>query len=226
MAYYRLRSGAPAPSQSYKKRRTAGPASTQQQLALLKRKVNQLKPETKCTFVSGAMSNVASAVGNISYLTQIAQGVTKQTRLGDQIRLTRIQFRIQCIDSQTNATGNLVSRIMIVKDKSATGVIPTIAGASNSVLTAASTLAMQLPNTLDRFVILKDMTYNGNQVVNGDIPGEFWFDMKCNTVLDYLDTGAAIGSAGSNSLFVIVVTDNTAATSDWNYVANLYFTDV
>jgi len=226
MAYYRLRSGAPAPSQSYKKRRTASTQSTQQQLALLKRKVNQLKPETKCTYVSGQLANVATGVGSISYLSQIAQGVTKQARLGDQIRLTRIQFRIQCIDSQSNATGNLVSRIMIVKDKSATGVIPSIAGASNSVLTAASTLSMQLPNTLDRFVVLKDMTYNGNQVVNGDIQGEFWFDMKCNTVMDYLDTGAAIGSAGSNSLFVIVVTDNTAATSDWNYVANLYFTDV
>lgn len=225
MAYYRLRSGAPAPSQSYKKRRTAAP-STQQQLALLKRKVNQLKPETKCTYVSGQLANVASGTGSISYLSQIAQGVTKQSRLGDQIRLTRVQFRIQCIDSQTNVSGNLVSRIMIVKDKSATGVIPTIAGASNSILTAASTLAMQLPNTLDRFVVLKDMTYNGNQIVNGDIPGEFWFDMKCNTVMDYLDTGAAIGSAGSNSLFVVVVTDNTAATSDWNYVANLYFTDV
>lgn len=226
MAYYRLRSGAPPPGQSYKKRRTESTQSTQQQLALLKRKVNQLKPETKCCAVTGQLPNVAPGTGNIQYLSNIAQGVTKSTRLGDQIRLERIQFRIQCIDSVTSAPGNFCNRILIVRDKSATGVSPVVSGTAASILTGAVSLSMPNPGTLDRFVVMKDYTYNSNSVVAGDIPGMFWFDMKCNLVLDYIDTSAAIGSAGSNALFVVVVTDSTSATSDWNYAANLYYTDV
>jgi len=226
MAYYRLRSGAPPPGPSYKKRRTASTQSTQQQLALLKRKVNQLKPETKCCSVTGQLANVATGTGNIQYFSNIAQGVTKQTRLGDQIRLERVQFRIQAIDSTTDAASNFCNRILIVRDKAATGVLPTVSGTVNSVLTSAVSLAQPNPGTLDRFVVLKDITYNTEQVLEGTIPGTFWFDMKCNLVLDYLDTSAAIGSAGSNALFVIVITDSTAATQDWNYTCNLYYTDV
>jgi len=214
------------PSYTPNKRYKAATASTQKQLAQLKRKVNQLKPEVKCTFITGQNANVAQSVGNIQYLSGIAQGVTKQSRLGDQIRLTRMQFRIQAVDVLESSVGNFTNRILIVRDKAATGVIPTIAGASNSILTSASPLAQQLPNTLDRYVIVKDFTYNGSQVIQGTLPGQFWFDMKCNIVLDYLDTGSAIGSAGSNSFFVVVLTDATAATQDWNFVANLYFTDV
>jgi len=208
----------------YKKRRTA--ASTEKELAILKRKVNALKPEVKCCAVTGNMTNVSSAVGRVEYISQIAQGVTKSTRLGDQIRLTRLQLRIQATDSQSAASGNFCCRILLVKDKAATGVLPVLNGAANAVMTNTTTLAMPNPSTLDRFTILKDVTYNGNQIVNGTISGEYYFDMKFNTPMDYLDTGSTISSAGSNSLFLIVVTDYTAATSDWYYAANFYFTDV
>lgn len=226
MSYYRLRSGAPAPSYAYKKRRTAGASTTQQQLTQLKRKVAALKPEVKCAETNGQLANVVGATGAISYMSGIAQGVTKQTRLGDQIRLTRIQFRIQCVDALSAASGNFVNRILVVRDKAATGVIPTISGAMASVLTAGDTLTMPNPSSLDRFTILKDWTYNGNQLTLGNISGEFWCDMKMNHVMDYLDAGATITSAGSNSLFVIVVTDATASTQDFNFIANLYFTDI
>lgn len=225
MAFYRLRSGAPAPGPMYKKRRT-GPASTQQQLSQLKRKVAALKPETKVAYVTGQNANVAATVGNIQYLSTIGQGVTKRERLGDQIRLTRIQFRIQAVDVLESAVGNFTNRILLVRDKAATGVIPTIAGAASSILTGATPLGQPLPNTMDRFVILKDFVYNGSQIIQGTLPGQFYCDMKMNVVMDYLDTGSAIGSAGSNALFVVVLTDATAATQDWNFTCNLSFTDV
>jgi len=85
---------------------------------------------------------------------------------------------------------------------------------------------MPLPGTLDRYTILKDITFNSNQVTAGDIPGQFWFDMKCNFLMDYLDGAATITSAGSGALYVIVVNDTTVGIQDYNYLANLYFTDV
>lgn len=224
--FYRLRSGAPAPGPSYKKRRTFAPSTTTQQLAQLKRKVNALKPETKCAAVTGSLPNVVPAVGAIAYISSIAQGVTKQTRLGDQIRLNRLQFRIQAVDTQSNAGGNFCFRIMLVRDKAATGAAPSISGAVTSVLTNGTSLAMQNPAILDRFTVIKDWSYNGNQLSAGDIIGTYWCDMKMNHLLDYVDATASTTGAGSNSLYVIVVHDATASTSDFNFSANLYFTDV
>jgi len=225
MAYYRLRSGAPAPGYAYKKRRTAGSSSTQQQLALLKRKVNQLKPEVKCWSMTGQHANVATAVGDIQLISTITQGVTKSARLGDQIRLTRLQFRIQFIDTLLSTARNFGNRIIIVRDKAATGAVPSISGTASSVLTSAVSLAQQLPATLDRYVILKDYTYNTQQLIDGTINGHFYFDMKMNVVLDYLGADGSQASAGANALYCIVLTDATTASQDWNFSANLYFTD-
>jgi len=224
MVYYTKRVF--APSYSRNKRFKASSTSTQKQLALLKRKVNALKPETKCAVVTGQHANVGNGAGDIQYISAIAQGVTKQTRLGDSIRLTRLHHKIQAVDVLTESGGNFKSRVLVVRDNAATGAIPTIAGTATSIMTNFTPLAMQNPATLDRFTIMYDRTYNGLQVTLGAISGEWEIDSKMNLVLDYVDTGATVSSAGKNSLYSIVLTSATTSTQDWNYASSLYFTDV
>lgn len=223
MAFYRLRSGAPAPSYSYKKRRTTGSSSTQQQLALLKRKVNALKPEVKIAAATGTFTNVAQAVGAIDYLTQIGQGVTKTGRLGDQIRLIRVQFRIQ--GTSPVATAGIINRIMIVKDTQAVAGTPSITGGVTSIFNNGVPLTMQTAGNMDRFQVLKDYSYSAVAASNGNNMGCFNFDMKCNILTDFTSTGATAASSGKNALYVVVLTDDGTSVQDWAYQANLYFTD-
>lgn len=207
-----------------KRSKKSASSSTSNQLRLLKRKVNALKPETKIALATGTFTNVVTAVGAISYLLQVAQGVTKSTRLGDQIRVKRIQFRM--LGTSAVTTVGVCNRIFLVRDYASIGGSFSITGGITSFLNVATSLGQVVAQNVDRFKVIKDVTYAPLQQTSGTISGEILWDIPMDLLVDFTSTGATSSDSGKNALYIVVVTDDTAGTQDWSYSANIHYTDV
>jgi len=222
-APFRRYGGSVSNSSRPAKRYKASP-SDHSKLVRLQRTVNLLKPEVKCAQFTGSFANVVGGTGAIDYLSQVAQGVTKGARLGDQIRVTRLQIRIQ--GTAPVANSSVVNRIIIVRDKSQVGGTPSISGGVTSIFSSGNSTALQLPNNMDRFQIMKDVMYSPNEQVLGNKSGEYAFDMKLNLLTDFISTGASVANSSKNAMYIIVLTDDTTNVQDWAWTVNLHFTDV
>lgn len=216
--------GSSGPYNSRPIKRSKVSSSDHTKLVRLQRTVNSLKPEVKCAQFTGSFANVVGGTGAIDYLSQVAQGVTKGARLGDQIRVTRLQMRIQ--GTAPVANSSVVNRIIIVRDKSQVGGTPSISGGVTSIFSSGNSTALQLPNNMDRFVVMKDLYYGPNEQVLGNKSGEFYIDMKLNLVTDYISTGSTAANSSKNAMYIIVLTDDTTNVQDWTWTVNLHFTDV
>jgi len=146
-----------------KRFRVHAPKTVAAKITRLQRQVALLKPEVKWFYSTVSVSNVTQAGGNITYVSDVVQGTTDNTRVGDSIRPVSIQLRGTC-----EPTGSTDFRIMIVKDTDSNGVIPTIAGTAESIFIdfiARTTYKNSL--TAKRFSVIYDRYYSANTITYG-----------------------------------------------------------
>lgn len=168
---------------------------------------------------------------SIVCLSQLAQGLTDKTRIGNSLLAKSIQWRIRIIQNldQGGTYGPPFGsiRMLLFIDKLQGGTAPTLAQIMEST---ANNLSMANKNYTDRFTILKDKVYSTtlNYAIPATTPAQSVIDFKGFKRLDfhmrYLGTGASASDNGPNALYLMCWPQHSLGTS-FTFYTRLNFTD-
>ena len=218
-------------SPSVAKRQFLGPAkagsnSNAAKLQRLQRVVSALKPETKVFTSLVTFSAVPVATGSISYLSGVATGSTNITRIGKKIRLSKIRLQLRTGTPMNTAWDDQMS-FYLVKDKRSNGVVPTNAGANDSIFSSANPLtAVVNPTNMDRFSIIWAANTSGLKQSQG-IEGFNNFNMiRANDVVTYQDDTAAQAGADMNAYYFVILSSDAGVGAEYYLTCSFEFTDV
>jgi len=141
--------------------------------------------------------------GFILPLTQVAQGVDYINRLGDSIKLQRIDVRYRI--SQSSVATRTFTRVIIFRDLDGYGTLPTV----SDVLESVDVLSMPKYLNKDRFSILHDefscLSNNGGSAEVAD------FSIPHEGHVKYLGTTAAAASNGKGSVYMLIISNEAGA---------------
>lgn len=172
--------------------------------------------EYKTHDVTASAQNITNS-GTILYLTGIDVGDTDETRDGNTIKITRFQGRAK-VTQHASATTTTV-RIIVFRDRSTSGVVPTIA----QVLKSASPLS---PLNLDyrkRFQILNDKMFTFDSAKQKIRPMK-WFKKMQNQVV-YSGSGTSTTTSMSNGLYLLYISDEGTNYPTISYDFRMRFLD-
>lgn len=190
----------------------------------LQRQVALLKPEVKEIFTTASTSNVTQAAGLVQYVSDVIQGTAESNRIGDTIRCTEIEVR-GFISDTANVT---TARLMLVKDNDSNGVIPSISGTAQSILTSFSARQTYPANqTSKRFTIIYNEVWNGVNATLGTGNGGMIQSgpIMLRGVSTFSSSAGTNADAGKNQYYLVLLVDG-ADTADINAVVRLRYTDV
>ncbi len=178
------------------------------------RKLINIETKVLETSNSGAIDNA----GTISTLSSIAQGLDYTNRVGDSIKLQRIEIRLRAtIGSGTKS----FLRVMLVRDLDGYGTKPAV----TDILQSADVLSPKKYLNQDRFAVLYDeLEFLSSVSETGSLSV---IDMPHGGHIKYLGTTAADASNGKGSIYLLWLSNEAAganAVNVWFY-SRLYFTD-
>lgn len=171
--------------------------------------------ETKIAEATGSAAIDTS--GTVSSLSLIAQGLDYQNRIGDSIKLQRIEFRLRWQVGTGVAT---YVRTLLVRDLDNYGTKPTL----GDVLQTVSILSPKDYLNADRFSILYDELGTLNQ---SDTNSVSTFEMAHEGHIKYLGTTAADASNGKGSLYLMFLSNEAAGANAPTVTLHtrIYYTD-
>jgi hypothetical protein len=172
--------------------------------------------ETKISESTG--SAAIDTTSTTSTLSSIAQGLDYTNRIGDSIKLQKIEFKVRWTVGTGVAT---FCRVLLVRDLDGYGTKPTM----SLVLNTLSVLSPENYLNKDRFSILYDELECLNQVSTPN--SVTTFDMAHEGHIKYLGTTAADASNGKGSLYLMFLTNEAAgaAAPTITYHSRIYYTD-
>lgn len=165
-------------------------------------------PEKKYQDVD--LDAVAIAAGgvflNTDSFVKIAQGTTKNTRIGNKISVCDWNVHgVIILPASATATAETV-RIIIGIDKQANGAVPNV----TDILEVAEYDSFRAMDFVDRFTILKDKWITLNPQVAAAAAGQQnrtlkWRKKNMKLPIHYSSTAGAITELRSNSLFILCI---------------------
>jgi hypothetical protein len=159
--------------------------------------------------------------GLITCLSQTAQGLDLNNRIGDSIRLQHISFRAD-VTTESSALWAAV-RVVIFRDNAQSGIAPTAANVLAATGSIHITDAMFNSLNLSRFSILHDEVLSVSNVANTQ---DFvFYDAPHNGHIRYLGTTAASASNGLGSLYVLLCSDRIATLPTVTWTSRIVYTD-
>lgn len=177
--------------------------------------------------ISSSSISGPGSTGALVLMPLIAQGLDDGQRIGDSVRIKKIELR-QFLSQSTAATAGDLFRTLIVYDKQANGAAPTFAQVITDN-TAGGYLAIGTPNNVyispggmgtSRFKILYDKLNVFDQQValagtTSQISRENHIVLnKLNLPINYSGTGSTVASIASGSVYILTVgVNNTNVTS-------------
>jgi len=159
--------------------------------------------ETKLLTTTGNSSSLMDTSGFVIELSNLAQGLDYTNRVGDSIKMQRIDIRYRI--SQASAATRTFCRVIVFRDLDGYGVKPAV----TDVLESASELSMPKYLNKDRFSILHDefsclsIAGAAAEVADFSIPHEGH--------IKYLGTTAASASNGKGSLYMLIISNESGA---------------
>jgi len=224
MQYSRYRPG--VSTRPLLKRMPASSKGLKAQVADLRRRVTRHQPELKSYQLAASFTNVVSGSGAIIYLSPIAQGTDVDDRIGDKVHMHSIAVKFKVTGGLDSTAGSLgLVGVYLIKDLQSNGVVPTVAGTSQSIFVNPGPVqAMINPTTKDRFKLIRSYvygsyaTYSGNQLPLGQ------FASKANHIMTYHDSTTAQTGAGKNAYYLVCLTDSNDTTDLATY-SEIRFTD-
>jgi len=192
-------------------------------ISRLQRQVALLKPEVKYFVTSQSINNVTQAAGAIAYVSDIQQGTSDNTRIGDSVR--GVSFRVRGTGEPTGSTD---FRFLVIQDMDSNGVVPVISGTAESIFydfTARACMVQSL--TANRYKVLWERYYNASSIVYGDSNGGYIDTgyIKLSKPITFRANAGNNTDAGKNALYVVILVDD-ADTMDFNFRTELKYTDV
>lgn len=182
-----------------------------------------------------------TTAGLVLCLNAIATGATQITRVGGQIHMTSLQWRLGLLSSSAILTG-IGYRFIIVMDRQANGTTPTVAADPTGAGTPAVLNNLVISDALDapyqwetskRFKILHDERGVINPISLSGVAGTAVIPVqkllqgkvKLNHNVKYDNTSANTLNINTNSLYSILISDvATSLSAEGGY--RLYFKDL
>lgn len=171
--------------------------------------------ETKVAEATG--TSAISTTGAVTSISLIVQGLDYNNRVGDSIKLQRVEFRTRW----TVGTGTgTFCRTLLVRDLDNYGTKPAI----SDVLQAVSVLSPKNYLNSDRFSILYDELGTLNQ---SDTNSVSVFESPHEGHIKYLGTTAADASSGKGAMYLMFLSNEAAGVTSPTVVlhSRLYYTD-
>lgn len=153
----------------------------------------------------------------LALLNGVATGDDFNSRDGRQILLKSIYFQCEVHPYGNTMSNGDVVRVMIIQDSQPNGAIFTTADMFSTTSATYSSVAVNNLNNRSRFKVLMDkkIALDGAvyaaSVLTGGNPSTRQFKrfIKCNIITQYSGTGATIASISTNSLYLLVMSDNS-----------------
>lgn len=183
--------------------------------------------ETKALDFQAGIGAAYGTTAIFQDLTAIGQGATSITRLGDQIKLKKIDFRMYFTQQGAGSVAENVTRILIFQWRPDNGTAPVVADLLD--LGPGGTTNVWSQHNFDNralFKVLKDITF----VSNGSIANEndlhsFVFTVDCDKLpkVNY-DFGV---NTGDHHVYMMILASNAASVNNSLYTSNnrVYFKD-
>jgi len=175
--------------------------------------------ETK--FFETTVSTTVDSSGALTCCNLIAQGTDYTNRVGDSIKLQKIEFNGHYHIS-TNATTSVGTklRLILLRDLQQDGTAPTV----TEVLQTASEVATYNYLRRERFSILSDQLIALNQLA-GNANGVFKLTIPHEGHVKFLGTSSAAGSMGYGSIYLLAISSEATQVPTIYVKTYLYFTD-
>jgi len=165
-----------------------------------------------------AAQTTFSNVGTIVPISEIAQGLDYNTRVGDSIKIQKIIVNVRLL--MAAAATQTFARVVMFRDLQNTGTAPTVANLLQTTDTCSPV------NFLfhDRFTILWDELVP--LCISGDQNAVLRFDRPHGGHVKYLGITAAAASDGQGSIYLLFISNETAANvPSYSFISHVYFTD-
>jgi len=183
-----------------------------------------------------------AAANAVIFLNGINQDNTIAGRLGSKVRMHSVYVRASMVQQLPPQAGGTVTgdttRMMLVHDKNPNGAAPTLAAAAGAILVEATGESQLAPGTRNRFKIVRDWLYNGNQMTNaaGNVCAGTCANTVCikdhiklrpeQQIVVYGGTDATIGAIQTGGLFLCFMNGAAAAAASScviNYTVRIRF---
>lgn len=176
----------------------------------LKASIKRINREEELKFIDTFQNAAVTTTATITSLVPCIQGFNDQTRIGNQISVTSIQWRGRISNAGAATTAN-VFRLIIGWDRQPNAANPTSALLMENGVISPLVISPYNRDTSDRFTILVDKRYNVTaqnavQTINNTIFSGY---KKLNRIVKYNDTnGGTVADIISNNLFAWMVSND------------------
>lgn len=147
------------------------------------------------------------STGLVASMTNIDQGTSENSRIGNSVFIKSIDLRIHVKGNQTSTVNDQCVRVLVVKDKLNTGTVPTLANVletTGSSLSVISPYSLNNKNDMKRFQILKDKLVNVSKYTQ-DGSELFRFKLYPNCPVRYTSTTGT--DEGPNQIYLMVISN-------------------
>lgn len=178
--------------------------------------------ETKFMDTVQTSTNIGTT-GTLFPVSEIAQGLTSQTRIGDSLRIQHVEVRgrINC----NPAAANSLVRLLVLRDLDGAGTPPATSDVAELTGTVSAPLSPYKYRNLQRFTILYDELVEVQGTVQGMAGMPFTFESSHQGHILYLGTTAASASDGKGTVYVMCVSDEGTNTPSLAFYSRITFTD-
>ncbi len=162
--------------------------------------------------------------GALTCVSQLAQGTTMNTRVGNSVKVQRLEIlgRVACNSSVTTYS---VLRIMVIRDMEGQGTAPVGSDVLESVGTSAAPRQPYDWLNRKRFSILHDEIIVLTAISGSNIAQTFNYSVNLEKHVLYRGTTAAAASDGEGSIYVLAISDEATNTPGVGLVARITYTD-
>jgi hypothetical protein len=178
--------------------------------------------ETKFLDTVQTSTNINTTGGAI-VISEIAQGLTSQTRVGDSLKIQHIEVRGRV--NVNPAAANSLLRVLVLRDLDGAGTPPATSDVLELTGAVSAPLSPYKFRNLQRFSILYDEVFHMQGTVQGTAGIPFVFSSAHAGHILYLGTSAAAASDGKGTLYVLAVSDEATNTPSLAFYSRILFTD-
>lgn len=214
----------------------------------LDRRIRKIENDIELKYVDFTSTLTMEEAGNIRYVfpcTVFQSGSDSQGRIGDDVVPTSLNLHYNVQLDDTNVTGGVVCRVIVLWDRTPGGALPTLFAPANAILdnsVISDTVLMPYTHEMrDRFKILHDHKFVINpSFATTTIPAtgvvsvvsanqaSFSKKIKLGRTVKY-NNNANVGSiadVASNGLLICVMSDQTSLGPEMILSARTYFKDM
>ncbi len=162
--------------------------------------------------------------GAVTCITQLAQGTTMSTRVGNSIKVQNLEI-LGRIAVGSSVTTFSVVRIIVFRDMEGQGTAPVMSDVLESIGTSAAPRQPLDWLNRKRFGILYDSLVVLTPTSGGSSVKPFAFKIALEKHVLYRGTTAAAASDGEGSIYVGTVSDETTNTPAVGLTSRIVYTD-